>query len=268
MPVSRIWAYYRKLYMMPYSYNGEVNRYFTENADNSDLDETKKLCLITATDSRQTAMIRQEVFYHRVLKTHLRTNDYRCPDADNGNIRYHPQVTMFFKEDTRATTDGNRPVTAEISFRLMNETTPTLTKANVTALATEIWNTFGGSTPYKFNKGKHYVYYLDEENGYDFRILVMSKTEGERVIKSVLSLRNHVFNEDYFRFSDSEKSNTTPPKTVTVLGRQRKLNRWRPNAIVSFMWADLYVHGLKPNEQPVLADCSGTKRNPIKGYGI
>lgn len=146
----------------------------------------------------------------------------------------------------------------------MTELPETYSKAEMISLANEINLKFGGQPSFKFKKGKIIAYYLDKKNGYDFRIPVMERSEGERVIKAVLNLRNHTFEEDRLRFSEPQRSNTVAPKTVTILGKKRKENRWRPNAIVSFQWAELYLHGLKPTEQPILVDCSGTKRNALK----
>lgn len=250
--------------MQSFSYNGEVNRYFGANDDDTDRDEAKKLCLIQATDSWQTANIRMTTFYHRVLKTHLRTNSYRTPANDNGDITYRPQVTLYFQQDAQAVVPGASPLEAEISFRIMDQTSESLTEAYLEKLARDISLTIGGNTPYKFTKGKVFAYYLDKVRGYDFRVLVANKDEGEEVIKKILSIRNHTFDADLYRFVTPQRSNTTAPKTDTILKKVRKRNRWRPPGIVEFSWAEMYVHGLNPSEQPILVDCTGTKRNPIQ----
>jgi hypothetical protein len=250
--------------MQNYSYNGEVNKYFLTDDGTPERDETKALCLIKPTDSWTTAKIRMETFYYRVLKIHQQTNAYRTPESDNGDIIYRPQITFYFRQDKDAAPEGYKPVDCEISFRLITEMPETYTKAEMLRVANEINLKFGGKPAFKFKKGKIMAYYLDKKHGYDFRIPVMEEAEAERVIRAIFTITNHTFEEDRLRFSHPKRSNTATPKTTTILGKRRKENRWRPNAIVEFQWAELYLHGLKPTEQPVLVDCSGTKRNALK----
>jgi hypothetical protein len=250
--------------MQSYSYNGEVERYFKNDDGDSDRDETKRLCLIQSTDSWTTAKIRMDTFYHRVLKTHLQPNGYRLPISDNGDVAYKPQVTLYFRQDLRAVPTGGSILDAEISFRWMDETSTSLTEAKLLSLANRINSEIGGNTPFKFTKGKTACYYKDLTKGYDFRLLCSNETEGESVIKKVMAIQNHAFDQNLYRHCMTPRSNTAPPATETILTKRRRKNRWRPNGIVEFQWAEMFVHGLKPTEQPVLLDLSGVKKNPIK----
>lgn len=178
------------------------------------------------------------------------------------DVAYRPQVTLFFKQDSDAVPPSYYPITAEISFRLMNETTESLTEANVKILATKIKNELAIGQGFDFDKGKYLCKYYDKEKGYDLQIYAINEAEGERVTKKILSIRNHTFVETNFRVTVPRKASVNVTGTINILGKLIKKQRWRPTAKVRFLFANLVIYG-KP-EPIYLVDRTGKKRNPIE----
>lgn len=147
-----------------------------------------------------------------------------------------------------------------VSFRL-SETTETISKAKLTSLAREIKSDFGGHPTYSWDKGKILCLYTDKKNGYYFQIYAQNISEGESLIKKVISLNKHTFESDFFRSTEPLKSSVNKPTTHQILGKPYRKKRWRPTAKVHFQYAQAVIHGL-PNPV-VLVDYSGTLANPL-----
>lgn len=157
-----------------------------------------------------------------------------------------PQVFLYFSQDKAAVPDGLEPVFAEISFRLMDETPETMTEQKAKSLAKSIANVFvdSGKGIY-FSKGKQIVSYNDRKLGYKLQIYATNDNEGEKIIKKVLAVQGHKFDEDKMSVSNPKKASVNVAKgTKLVYGKQRKKRRWRPTARVRFREAYLYLHGL------------------------
>ncbi len=186
-------------------------------------------------------------------------------DLEHYEVAYKPQVTLFFKQDSDAVPDNYHPVEANISFRLMNESTTTISQANVQMLANQIKNEIGLAQGYTFNKGKYLCKYKDKEHGYDFQLYTLNELEGEQVVRKIISIRNHVFDEKKFKVTVPKKNSDNVTENILILGKPTKKQRWRPTAKVRFMYAHLLIHN-RP-EPLCLVDRTGIKPNPIvKAY--
>ncbi len=260
--VSREWAnqksFLRKVY------NREVNEWFRDIAENELLDnstarkQAKKACLIQSKDSQNMSLIKMLSFRHLVQQTHLMTNCYGIPiDSLQEKVAFRPQVHLFFRQDSSAVAGDRRPVEGEISFRLINETSSTMTEAKARLLATKIKNEFAINNGYIWKKGKISCIYQDQEYGLKLKILSISETEGRELINKVLDVVGANYNNDYLRVSEPKRSSETNPTTSSlVYGKQRKDKRWRPTANVRFRYAVLTVHGMQ--HRIILVDRSKT----------
>lgn len=181
------------------------------------------------------------------------------------DVAYKPKVHLFFKQDTDAVPDHYAPIEAQISFRLMDESSTTLTQSNLKTLAQQIKNELTTERGYTFNKGKYLCKYTDIENGYDFQLYTLSENEGEQVVRKIIGIRNHTFDESKFKVSIPKKTSDNVTENITILGKSTKKHRWRPTAKVRFLYAHLLIHN---RPEPVcLVDRTGLKRNPIiKAY--
>ncbi len=262
MAVSREWAnqksFLRKVY------NREVNEWFRDIAENELLDnstarkQAKKACLIQSKDSQNMSLIKMLSFRHLVQQTHLITNCYGIPiDSYQETVKFRPQVHLFFRQDSSAVSGDRRPVEGQISFRLINETSATMSETKARLLATKIKNEFALNNGYMWKKGKLKCVYKDFDNGLDLSILSLSEAEGKEVINKVIDVVGVTYNENYLRISEPKRNSETNPTTSSlVYGKQRKNRRWRPIANVRFRYAVLTIHGMQ--HRIILVDRSKT----------
>ncbi len=178
------------------------------------------------------------------------------------SIKFHPQVKLLFYEDQSLVEDGYKPVKAEISFRLMNETEETITPAKAQILANKIRNLFATGQGFTWKKGREKWVYTDQSRGYQLRVLAWNETEAKKIIEQVLDVQSHTPDwEAYLSLTTKKRSFPTIPGTHRVYGEQRRKPRDRPVAFVRFRLAELKVWGL-PHDV-TLVDKTGTRRNPL-----
>jgi len=241
-----------------------VNRLVRE--DFSDLDDDgsqpnittargslKQACLHEDSDSLLMTVGKLLMYYivHGGAKR-LHPAMYAIPTVDfQEDVSFRPWVHFYFSQDGHAVPDGFTPIQSELGFRLISETSATMTEAKAITLAREIKRVFAPSGQgYVWSKGKVKVTYLDKERGYDFRINALNKLEGETLIKKFLDVKNHPFVDDYLIEHDPNRNSlNNPVQTRTVYGKQKKVKRWRPTGNVRFRYAALFIDGLS---EPVM----------------
>lgn len=248
--VSREWAnqksFIRKVY------NREVNEWFRDIddplPDNSiPRKQAKKACLIQSRDSQNLTLIKMLTFRHLVQQTHLKPEVYGIPiEPYQEKVTFRPQVHLFFRQDSSAVTSDRRAMEGQISFRLINETSATMTETKGRALAVKIKNEFATNNGYIWKKGKFKCVYKDFNNGLDLNILTISKTEGIELIRKLCDVIDAAYDADLLRISEPERDSLTNPTSASlVYGKRRKDKRWRPIGNVRFQYALLTVHGMQ-----------------------
>lgn len=234
-------------------HNKDVREYFKNQADNdisTPKARLKHTCLIKDEDTALMTLMRLWLFEITVGRAQsLQTPIYGIPVQElQRDVKFKPQVRLYFKEsfDKDIHKNGITQVRGEITFRLINETSETISRAKAEKLARDIKNEL--ATPvFTWEKGWFKATYLDSTNGYDLRLFVKSRTEGERVIKQVLKIQNHNFNKDYFQFIEHDRTYSTNPGTHRVYGQTVKQWRKRPRANLKFIYAQLLIYGrIKP----------------------
>lgn len=265
------WPKQRKLLRAPsIGFNAEVYRHF-KDVDSSSGSATagrralRDSLLIGAKDSRTTAITKIQYFRDQVQKVHLKPTIVGITkDELDSSIspKYKPQIILYFLQDIAAVPTDFTRIDARISYRLMDETSESLTMAKLRVLATQIKTEFAVSGGWTFSKGKIISNYNDAERGNVFRVYGISEAEGEKVIKKVLGMRSHTFDEKIYSLSNPKRNSVNTPGTRRILGKTYKEPRWRPNASVRFAYAEIILHGLP---DPVcLVDRSGSKPNPLE----
>ncbi len=251
MVVTREWAnqksFLRKVH------NREVNQWFRDIGENEILDnstarkQAKKACLIQSKDDKNLTLIKMMTFRQLVQQTHLLTNCYGIPiDSHQENVTFRPQVSLFFSQDSSAVATGRKPVKGQISFRLINETSTTMTEAKAKVLATKIKNEFALNNGYIWKKGKISCIYRDKEHGLKLNIYSLSEAEGKEIINKVLDLIEVSYNNDYLKVTEPKRNSENNPTTSKLIyGKLRKDTRWRPTANVRFTYAVLSIHGMQ-----------------------
>jgi hypothetical protein len=251
MPVSRNWANLRDF--LRKSYNKEVNEWFKDIADEFPDNATarknsKRACLILPKESQNSALLKTLTFRFVVQRAHLRPHVYGIPIGSDQAIRKHkPQITLYFLEDVEDVEDGYPRVDGQISYRLMNKTSETISKAELIGFGNRIKARFGLADGYKWGKGKDMASYIDRANGYQFQLLVRSKADAKDLIASVLATNNDAPDWKYFQYKENgEPSQAYPtiPGNTTILGKIIREPRIRPIATVRFQYAYCSIWGL------------------------
>lgn len=203
-------------------------------------------CRIKDEDDATTMVMRMWLFEFTIgYAQSLQAPIYGIPVAEHQRgVKFKPQVKLYFVErlNNNDVIDRNNPVTGEITFRLMKEESSTYSRTKAEALAKDIKREFGNPI-FVWEKGWYYYYYRDFERGYDLRLLVKSKVEGERVTKAVLSIQGHPFNKDFVDFPEHDRTYSLNPGTQLVYGQQTKKPIERPRVDVRFRSAQLLLHG-------------------------
>lgn len=178
--------------------------------------------------------------------------------------RYHPQIHLHFEEKYTEADVGYKPLRSQISFRLIGETTETLSSAEVLIIANKIKTLFAGATPFFWKRGKELYSYIDQSKGYYLQILCFNETEAKKVVEQVLDIRGHTPTWKLLNTKTNSEPTTsypTIPVTKTILGKPYKQPRRRPVGNVYFRYATLHIHG-KPNPV-VLVDPDKRYKNAI-----
>jgi hypothetical protein len=163
--------------------------------------------------------------------------------------KYHPQIHLYFEEKYSEADPGYKPLRSQVSLRLMNETTDTLTKTESLVIANKIKSLFSTALPFHWKRGKELFSYIDQSKGYYFQLLCFNETEAKKVIEQVMDIRSHTPEWKLLNKKTNDEPVTsypTIPITKTILGKPYKQPRRRPVGTVYFTHAVLHIHG-KPN---------------------
>lgn len=153
---------------------------------------------------------------------------------------YKPYVRLVFQQDENAVTGGKTPATAELSFKLMDLTSKTITNNNLNFLADKIKKVFGTGSKYLWKKGKKYCTYKDLEHGYNLQMLVLSVAEAKDLAKAVVSIQGHAYaDKNLLLHEDQDESSNYPdnPPKISILGDTYSEPHQRPKIDVRFAYA-------------------------------
>lgn len=257
--------------MLRREHNRAVSRYFRDVGDidweptvNTPRASLRTACTIDDKDTVDMTLLRLYLFYEILgySKKGL-ARVYGIPATRfEENVVGKPEVFLYFSMDREAIPDGSDVIDAEYSFRLMDESSSSMTMTKAKTIANKIKSIFiNNNQGIVWTKGKFISSYTDKELGYRLRIYASSKTEGIEVIKKILQIRSHSFDEEKYSLSSPDKNSINNPGTVTIMGKKRNKKRWRPTGNVRFRYAYLYVHGY--DEDIPLVDTTGRWFNTL-----
>lgn len=248
-------------------HNKAVQAYFKNQPDDdvsTSKSRLKHSCKMKDSDTSTMTLMRMWLFEITCGRAQaLQRPVYGIPITEFQPDRtFKPQIKLYFLEPYNFAThdDGTPQAEGEITFRLMDESSETISRTNAETLARQIKNIFA-TPPFIWNKGKFKCTYTDQKRGYELKILVPSKAEGERIIRAVLDIQNHPFDRDYLQYIDNDRTYSTNPGTHRVYGRMVKKFVRRRTAQVKFRYAQLLVWG---KQNPVnLVATSGTRLRSV-----
>jgi len=267
MPVSKNWSNLRSF--LRKTYNKEVNEWFRDEPEDvpdngTSRKQAKRACLVLPKETQNLALLKCLTFRYVVQQVHLRPDVFGFNfDQINESVAYRPQVKLFFRQDAAAVPSGKRPVEGELTYRLINETSESMTETKAKALALKIKREFALNNGYVWKKGKHLISYKDSELGLNNNILAISEAEGIEVAKKLVDLTNGVFDEDKCTDHNPKRDSiTNPTGTERVYGKTQKKSRWRPTANCRFQYAVLTIAKLQ--YRVILVDRSKTYLNALE----
>lgn len=257
---ARDWAQLRKILRNGDSFNREVFDWFRD-ADNNDTRRAlRDDLLIGAKDSIAIAQVKMRTFREIIQKTHLKPDIIGMPKIDvDADVSYRPEVTLYFKQNKESVPRGKTAKTARASYRLMNQTSSSLSKTELKNLGRDIYNDFAKPTPYRFNKGKIIGWYVKPEEGLNLQIYSHTEEIGETVVRKILSHRNLTFDNDIYKFTKPNRNSDPTPETIMILGESQQKPVWRPTVFVEFDHAKINLHN--DTQIRVLCDASGLHTN-------
>lgn len=240
---ARDWALIRKALINGDSYNSEVSAYFSDFNTDASASVLRNLCLVQSNDSTLIAQARIRFFREEIQKTHLKPIIIGQPKIDlDADVKYHPEVSITFQQSLISVPRGKYPKDAVISWRLMNETSESLTFAKMNNIATLVYQQFFQNR-FTFNKGKIIGWYISPADGLNLQLYCLDETEAERVAKYVVQAVGKTWNDKVFKITKPKRNNAITSEQITILGKQKDAPVWRPNIIVNACKANINVWG-------------------------
>ena len=235
--------------------NKIVREYFKDIvALEADLDLTTsrqallKACLHKEEDSLMLTVARNQLFaqYTTYTRDQYPVVAGSLLDEIDSNYTYKPKITLFFREDADDVEAGYKPVEMETSWRLIDETSQTITKNKLTVVANKIKTQFGLSNGYVFRKGRKLVAYDKASEGYKFFLRARDVTDAKNLIREILALNGHTLENEILRITsvdDEAEAFPYNPGTQNILGKKKAKPRKRPITNVRFRYAYATVAG-------------------------
>lgn len=174
--------------------------------------------------------------------------------------KYFPQIQLHFLEKYEDVDEGYDQLKAQISFRLVNETSTSISKTDLTTIGNKIKQLFWTGTPFNFKKGRQLATYIDQAKGYYFQLYVFDTAQAKKVIEQVLDIQSHTPDWKLLNIHTNEEpaqAYPTIPPQKTILGKPHKQPRIRPAGTVHFRYAIAQIHGIP---RPVVL------YDPLKNY--
>lgn len=199
-------------------------------------------------DSLPMTLLRWELFnYVRRLKFDVPMIGIPVSSFDVER-RYRPQIILNFIEDMQDVEPGYEVVTGRISFRLMDQTSDTLTPTVAQTYATRISSNFNVGGGLVWRKGRIMCSYTDWNKGYQLQILCRTEADGRNVVERVLDIQNDTIDTAKLAYNENQNEAAAYPvipPNERIYGEIRRTARKRPLADVRFQYAVLHIHGLQ-----------------------
>lgn len=220
----------------------------------------------TMLDSDSDSMINQRFFLFYVMlrkASDLQPAIYGIPTTTfQEQMRFFPQIRLFFSEDLNEVEHGYTPLEAIITYRLVHETSASMTPTKAKAIAQRINTLFCSAGGFRWKKGRERWAYKDTEHGFDLRALAYNETEAKKLFGQIIEIGEASPNwSRYLDGTEKKRDFQTVPGQHLIYGKERKAFRDRPVGYVRFRYAELKLHGLTNDIQ--LIDRTGTRRNPL-----
>jgi hypothetical protein len=222
------------------------------------VESDSKVLVGTYTDLKSQLMDEMKVFKTEATVYGIPTNAYQ------EEVKFKPQVLLYFIEDLQDVETGWSPVDGRVSFRVKGEEYNTITETKALALANKIKTELAVNNGYVWRKGKITCTYNDKVNGLKTWLNCRDENSGRELITKTLSIQGVPFNAAKMNVKTNQNTSEaypTIPPTERIYGENRKLPRSKPIADVRFVRAELHIWG-RP-EPVILIDRSGVSKRAL-----
>ncbi|OYD90599.1 hypothetical protein CDG76_30715 [Nostoc sp. 'Peltigera membranacea cyanobiont' 210A] len=244
-------------------FNRRVDRFFRDVEGNGDLSSPrgslKLACRIADDDNDAIMNMRHNLFFNVIGYSRKNLAVVYGSKFDTAPpVAGHPQLFLYFSQDGAAQPSDEPLIEHEKSCRLMNFSCtsegvkPTITKADMTAIANEIKTLFlDNKKGITYTTGNKSASYTDPDNGFakGNYLLVNSKADAVNIYTKMCNAIDVPFKgESHIVLNDPDKASTTTATAgkTTILGKQRNNRRYRPIAILRFRYAYISLGNLIP----------------------
>jgi len=168
---------------------------------------------------------------------------YGMPTQDvHISFTFRPEVLFIFQEKAELAKKNKRvPLTFEYRFRLINETTSSMTQAKINQLETKIQQQFPKN--YLFKSGRYKFSYYNKEAGYQSLIQAYSVAEAKDLINRLHNISGGEPDWSKLRKSEFVSKNFDQDEYVMVLGKRKKLPKKRSITEAFLTKVELKLHG-------------------------
>lgn len=234
-------------------HNKQVTDYFREDIpdDNINTPESalKHACRMKDTDTAAMASCRMMLFSFTINNgRHLHPEVWAVPDfTPDVYNELRPQVIIQFAEklDDWKSRGSKRRKVVRCSYRLMGETSDTMTQSALKALARKIDAKFPRS--YTFKTGRYKVTYSDKPKGYHLITAPYSPAIGDKLVKDLLELTSTEFESDKRSEGNRRGANYRAPRYVDFQGGRKELPERRQIATTYLDRVEVNLYGQQGN---------------------
>lgn len=247
MPAPNDFENLQSVYMRVY--NKLVRESFREDIGDEDFStpesQMKYACMIRDNDTAQMMQLRSNLFLF--IREEAKTAQpaiYGIPVEEyQDSVAFRPQVQLYF-EETRASraTHDRQMKRLRVSWRLVNETSQSLTEGMVQAMRVRIGAQFPRA--YTFKTGRTKINYRDKEVGAEWQVLSHTEGEGKHFLKKLARAAGfNTLNVEHLSVSYYPERNFNGATPITILGKRHRLPERRRIADVYLRRAELKIHG-------------------------
>lgn len=198
-------------------------------------------------DTAQMTLGRMFLYYFTYGKAQaLQAPIYGTPieNYQELSVEFRPQIFLYFDQSQSDVTNGKNRVYGQIAYRLVNETSASITQVDLKNRANKIKQLFTTPSLFTWHKGKITCRYEDNLNGYKFTLFVTNEAEGRRIIEQVLDIENKTPNWNNLSVTEKRANYPDTPPTVHVYGKSVRDIRRRPVEQVKFRYAIAHIYGI------------------------
>lgn len=241
------WEHLREQLTVAHNLDVERSFFGIEANDISTVFGAMRTAVFIQDDDTVDMIILRLFLYHFKFRKDLPTPIFGLSAPDfQAEVTYRPLVTLFFIEPytQELATEKLTQATAQVSFRLIHETSKSINSEKALILAEKIKEFFGQGMGYVWTKGKNTYTYTDRTHGYNLKILAESEADAAGVITRICDVNSTPFEEDLIKTHLDKKTYPNNPGFHLVYGQEVKQPRKKPTTRVRFTRAELQIWGL------------------------